>query len=250
MTNPVLRYFPGNLLREGSNLWEIQGSALGSGQIASGAMPMAKLDGGGLWKCTLGGVGLWSADKRRAWRALSAISDGGSQPVIIEVRETIDAPWPIVSGAVISEFPQVPNLGVADSLGVTDALFDDDTGYENGIIEIQVVGAVALRATSMTVHVIAGDVLHGGEYFSFDHQELRKRLYRIATAVDQGSNIWAITFRPPMRAAISDAVFLDFDKPGCVMRLATPDAMDATFVPPFTSDPSVSFIEAFPPFPV
>lgn len=470
MTNPALSYYPAALLREAQLLWEIQGSSVGTGQTASGAMPMTKLDGGGLWKATLGQVGLWSSDKRRSWRALSALADGGSQPFIVPVRETVDTPWPpSIAGATLDSmgvpcFPQVPHSQAADSSGVTTALFSDGTGYENGIVEIQNVGGAALRATSMTVKLIASDVLHGGEYFSIDHPVWRWRLYRIATAVSnnqtgndsftkallhfdadfsdsnvggaahvwtaagtaqvsgaqsrfggasglfdgvaatittphsadfvlgtsdftidfwfrcnaasgtneilaakgtstrewyiqhtsaniisvqispagfllnsvstftnavntgwhhlavvrQGSayklfidgvveasttdatavatsasealcigawygaqpfngNIdefrlsvgiarwtsafvpssnqygvpsWAITFRPPLRAAINDGTFLEFDHPKCVMRLDKPEAMDVTFSPPLNSDPSVTLIEAFPPFPV
>lgn len=244
MTNPVLRYWPHQLLREARMLWELQGMTVGSGQTASGAMPMTRIDGGGLWKATLGQVGLFTADKRRAWRALSRICKGGAQPIILEVRETIDSPWPLVSGVAVT--PETQAQVPHDD----DSLFDDDTGYESGLIEIKNVGAVVLRATAMTVALVAGSDLQGGEYFSIDHVDLRHRLYSIETAIDNDDGTWAITFSPPLRADIADATWLEFDHPKCVMKLATPDAMDATFEPPFNSNPDVSFIEAFPPFPV
>ena len=241
MTAPVLRYYPAALFAEGRMLWEIQGGLIGSGQTASGPMPTMSLSGGGLWKATLGQVPIYDADRRRTWRAFAAICDNGVQPIVVPVRETFDAPWPVVSGAAITSFAQVPHSD--------DALFSDDTGYDNGIIEIETVGATLLRATQMVVNIIAGSDLRGGEYFSIDHPDLRWRLYRIRTVIDNGDNTWNITFRPPLRADVADGISLDFDKPKCVMRLATPDAMDVTLEPPDFTEGNVSFIEAFPPFP-
>lgn len=238
----TLTYFPRDLLREAQMLWEIQGAVVGSTQTASGVMPLSNLGGGGLWKATLGQIGLWTPDKRRTWRALSAICDNGSQPIVASVRETVDSPWPVVAGSPLTSLAPV---GHSD-----DALFDDGTGYDSSVIEINVVGAALLRATAMKVNLKAASSLRGGEYFSIDHFNLRWRLYRIKTAVNNNDGTWKINFRPPLRADVADGTELDFDNPKCVMRLASPDSMDVTLTPPFNSDPSVSFIEAFPPFPV
>lgn len=238
----TLRYFPNDvLLREATLLWEIQGMTVGSTQTASGAMPMSRLDGGGIWKATLGNVGLWNSDKRRAWRSLSAICDGGAQPIVLTVNETLDGPWPLVGGSPLTDLGSTSHSD--------GSFFDDGTGYESSVIDISVAGDTALRSTLMTVNLVVGSGLQGGEYFAIDHVDLRWRLYRVATAVDNGDGTWNVGFRPPLRAAVADGTRLEFDNPKCVMRLATPDAMDATFQTPFLSDPSVSFIEAFPPFP-
>jgi hypothetical protein len=238
----VLCYFPYTLLQESKMQWEIMGNVVGSGQTGSGAMPLSRLDGGGLWKATLTELGLWTADHRRTWRAVSAIADGGAQPLIVTVRENVDAPWPIVSGSEVSSFAPVPHSD--------GSFFSDGSGYATSAIEAIASGAVDLRSTEMTIEIVAGGELKGGEYFSIDHEDLRWRLYRIRTAVDNGDGTFDVTFRPPLRAVIADAQPLEFDRPKCVMRIATSDSMDATLEDGFFGKPSVSFIEAFPPFPV
>ena len=90
----------------------------------------------------------------------------------------------------------------------------------------------------------------GGEHFSIDHDMLRWRLYRIRTAIDNGDGTWDCTVRPPLRAVAVADTQLQFDKPKCVMRLASPSSMDLTLSMRRHGRPSVDFIEAFPPFPV
>lgn len=238
----ALRHYPSCLIGGAKLQWEIAGMVVGGGQTGSGVMPVTRLDGGGLWKATLSEVVLRTTNHRRTWRALSAIAEGGVQPIIVPVSEIVDAPWPVVAGETIMSFDQVPHSD--------DALFSDDSGYQSGVIEAVGVGAVALRATSMTMEIIAGGDLGGGEYFAIDHADLRWRLYRIRTAIDNGDGTWDVTFRPPLRAAIEDGVHIEFDQPKCVMRLASSDSMDAVLSRPvFYGRVSVSFIEAFPPFP-
>lgn len=240
MTEP-LRYYPADLLGFEKVLWELSGMTLSGGQTASGVMPVARIDGGGLWKSTLTAVGVYTADRRRAFRAFSAIADGGAQPIILPCIETYDAPWPIVNGAPQRALPASPH-----SDGST---FSDGTSYDNSMIAAKVTVQAALRATSLIVQMIAGDNFHGGEHFAIDHPTNRWRLYRVRTAVLNTDGTWAITFRPPLREAIPLGTFLEFDRPKCVMRLARPDAMDTTFETFWFAQVSPDFIEAFPPFP-
>src|SRR5262249_1494330 len=148
---------PRDLLREAQMLWARQGTAVGTGQTASGAMPMTSLDGGGIWKATLGAVGLYTPEKRRTWRAIAALTDGGAASFVATVSETVDAPWPLVGGVPVMP-SDVPNSD--------NSTFSDGSDYESGAIEASAVGAVALRATAMTVRMTAGSALQGGEYFA------------------------------------------------------------------------------------
>lgn len=239
----ALPHYPSTLFAEGRLQWELMGTTIGSGQTASGAMPVTRLDGGGRWKATFSEVGLWSADHLRTWRALAAVCDGGAQPVVFQNRESAEtAPWPLVGGQIVTSFPVV---GHSDG-----SLFSDGTGYASNVINAKSKNAAALRATSMTVAMNAGGQLRGGEHFSIDHPEMRWRMYRVRSAVDNGDGTFAITFRPPLREAIAAATELEFDHPRCVMRLASPDAMDATLEDVFFGRPSIALIEADPPFPV
>lgn len=240
MSDP-LRHYPAALLPPGKMLWEPMGMTVGSGQTASGVMPVARIDGGGIWKATFTDVAAFTADKRRAFRAFSAIADGGSQPFIMPCIETYDAPWPIVGGQPQRSLPAVPHSD--------GSFFSDGTGYDSSMIAITSTVAAALRATALTVTVTAADSLHGGETFAIQHLNNDWRLYRIRTAVQNIDGTWAITIRPPLREAIIAGTPLEFDRPKCVMRLLSPDAMDLTYEPFWFGTASPALIEAFPPFP-
>jgi hypothetical protein len=155
--------------------------------------------------------------------------------------ETYDAPWPIVNGVPQRSLPACPHDD--------GSTFSDGTGYESSMIEASMTRPAPIRATSLSIQIIAGDDFHGGEYFAIDHPTNRWRLYRIRTAVQNIDGTWAITIRPPLREAIYASTPLEFDRPKCVLRLATPGAMDATFQPFWNGMQTVNFIEAFGPFP-
>ncbi len=130
-----------------------------------------------------------------------------------------------------------------------DSSFSDGSLYDNSMISATLAAAATLRATSLTVSIVAGDDLHGGEYFSIDHATNRWRLYRIRTATKNLDGTWAVTIRPPLREDVLTGVALEFDRPKCVMRLAAVDSMDATFEQAWYGTQAAMFVEAFPPFP-
>lgn len=84
--------YPSELFGEEKLSWELTGQIMSGGLTASGMDVRARLDGGGRWRAVITGVGFWTAAQRKTWRALQTIMDGGIQPIITPVRETIDAP--------------------------------------------------------------------------------------------------------------------------------------------------------------
>lgn len=233
--------FPIALFREANLTWELSGVAIGGGQSASGVSAVTRLDGGGLWQAKFAEIWLYTAAKRRGWRALSAIADGGVQPLVVQVRETFDAPFPVVSGSALASLPLC-----TFSDGAT---FSDGGEFASSTMSFFANATALLRSTSLVVKKVAGSALQGGEYFAIDHITKSWRLYRIATAIDNGDGTFNVTFRPPLREAIAANTLLDFDRPRCVMRLASVSAMDAVLEPPYNATVAVNFVEAFPPFP-
>jgi hypothetical protein len=236
----ALPHYPGLLQRERALLFELMGMTVAGGQTGTGLMPLARLDGGGLWKATMNDVAIVTAGHVRVWRALAAICDGGVQPLIVPMCDKRQFPAPLVNGAL-----RYSNADVPHSDG---APFDDLSEYASDVVNATL-AAAGLRATAITIDLAAGGALQGGEHFSIDHDGLRWRLYRIRTAVDNGDGTWDCTIRPPLRAPVNAGTALQFDHPKCVMRLASPDAMDLSLDLRKFGRPSVTFIEAFPPFP-
>lgn len=236
----ALPIFPHNLMRENAILFELMGQVITVGQTASGVMPVTRMDGGGIWKATLSEVPLMTADHVRAWRAFTATCEGGAMPVIVEMCDKRAGPFPVVNGKRVTS-ANVPHDD--------DTPHDDGTPYECSVVSA-IVGNGNLRATSiLVIPTTAGSVLRGGEHFSIDHGDpLRDRLYRIAS-VEQTVDGPLCEIRPPLRAAVGGGTAANFDHPRCVMRLATPDAMDLLLQQRKFGKPSASFLEAFPPYP-
>lgn len=199
--------WPTDVLNPRSEVWRLQGVALNGGVNTAGTSRLTRTDGGGLWTCEQSFL-LGTSAQRKAARALEAQLDGGAAYV------------------------DVPRF-----------VGDDGPGGQ-WLIDVSFAAAAALRATTATVAITVGLPLTGGEAFSVDHATKGRRLYVVATAGDLTAGQQAITFRPPLREAVTTEA-LDFQTPSCRMRLANPEAfMGATDVS-HMAEANAAWVEAF-----
>ena len=222
-------------MRERSGSWQLLSSTISPGQTLYGAAPRIRTDGGGLWRCEYGAINLRSPDHVRTWRALDALCDGGVSPIIVPMCDKRHFPAPIVDGNPVYSIDQIPHSD--------DTLFSDGSGYTQSVVDASVGQDAPLRAVSLTVFFLVGGPLRGGEFFSIEHETQGWHLYQVATVDDDG----VITFRPPLREAVTEGTYLEFDRPRCVMMLADPNVMKLTLSMRRFADPDVSFIEYFYP---
>lgn len=232
---PFLLSWPRTLMRDRMWQWELAARTVSGGKTLGGAIPIARIDGGGLWTCTLTDVQVSTADQVRVWRALSAALDAGATPLALEARDELGAPWPTAGSTALTALND-------DGSGP-----DDGSDYVNSVIDARTVAAAALRATTLTINVDNAAALKGGEFFSIEHETQSHRLYRIS-AVRQIGNAATIQFRPPLREAIETGTRIEFDRPKCVMMLAAPDAMDLALTRRFHGQATVKFVERLGPF--
>lgn len=238
--------FPRALLREKQHAWNLAGVAVSGGQTGSGVASYVRTDGGGLWTCSMSDVslsgrqGMADREKQRIkistllWRAVRQVADGGVNRIIVPRNDALFRPWPAGVAALFGR-----NVPHSDS-----ALFGDDSGYYQAVIDITAAAAV-LRATSLDVTINHAGDLQGGESFSILHETLGWRLYEIATVDMDSDTEGTITFNPPLREAIGEHTQLEFDRPRCVMRLVAPSSMNLTVRPWTFNSASVDFVEAF-----
>lgn len=237
-------HFPRRLLRERSNSWNLLGVAATPGQTAQSVAPIVRSDGGGFWSCAMsdvslsGGRGLRGTDRQKIttllWRAVRQIADGGVTPIVVPRNDARFRPWPV-------GFPQ----GDPDPIPFGDsALFSDGSGFYQPTISITA-DAAALRSTSLDITILQAGALFGGESFSIQHETMDWRLYEIATVEYTDATHAVITFNPPLREAIEDDTELEFDRPRCLMRLASPSAMDLSVAPWTFNSGSANFVETF-----
>lgn len=223
--------FPRRLIREETHDWNIVGNTAGAGQTATSSVDV-RSDGGGLWMASFNTVRIGNDVDTKLWRAVRQICNGGVTPIIVPRNDILFVPWPD---------------GLAGGYdGVTHddgALFDDDSGYYQSIIDVTARGNSLLRATTMEFDIEYCGPLQGGESFSIEHPTFGWRLYEIGTVETDGVTA-TVTFNPPLREAVEDGERIEFDRPRCLMKLATPGAMDIQITAlPFNA-PSVKFIES------
>lgn len=213
----------------------LSGNVITGGLSIGGQSQATRSDGGGLWRWSFNRIWLRSPDQLRAWRALRGHLKDGGQPMIVPFCDLRHAPRPLVDGVPALPGPAVPHSD--------DTYFSDETGYVTPLIEAHVVGAVALRAVTMTVEIVVGEPLRGGELFTIVHETHGPRLYLVEEVEDLGGGQQTIIFSPNLREAIEDDTALDFDNPRCVMR-SVRGSMPLT-TSGRTAFVSVSFIETF-----
>jgi hypothetical protein len=233
--------FPRALLREKSHSWNVLGVAATPGQTADNVSVVVRSDGGGFWSCMMSSVSLGAravgaghARQRNTtllWRAVRQIANGGATALIVPRNDALFRPWPV----------GVPQ-GAANIPHGDGSLFDDDVGYYQPTIDVTC-GSASLRATQLLLTLNNCAPLQGGESFSIEHPTMGWRLYEIATVTPVDANRVIVKFRPPLREDVVDGTRVEFDRPCCTMRLATPSAMDLTVQPWTFNTSSVQFIE-------
>lgn len=237
--------FPRLLLREKQHSWNLAGVATAPGSTADNTSVLTRSDGGGYWTCAMSDVQLSGAragvsDRQRQklstllWRAVRQISNGGATPLIVPRNDALFVPWP-------SGLSRRIGLDVPHGDGT---LFSDGVGYYQSVIDITAAADADLRAVAMVLDITYAGDLVGGEAFSIQHPTMDWRMYEIAT-VDMVSDTEAnITFNPPLREAVPAGTRIEFDRPRCKMRLATPSAMDLKVAPWTFNNASVNFVES------
>lgn len=192
----VFDVFPtADLFDPETEAWKLRGVTIGGGVSVGGSAQLSRTDGGGLWTCEQTGIEIYTPEQLLAASALDMQMDGGSVPIVVPCFN-----WPL---------RPVP-AGVDWRVAI--ALIED----------------AALRATTLTVVLTVGSPLIGGEPFSITGPVHGKRLYRVHSQVSPpvttgGVTTQTVRIRPPTREAITAGTALDFERPGCVMRLTNPD---------------------------
>jgi len=224
--------FPRRLLREQNHDWNIVGNTAGAGQTATASVDV-RSDGGGLWMASLNSIRFLDATDTRLWRAMRQICNGGITPLVVPRNDIAFVPWP----STVIDGVSVPHMD--------GALFNDGAGYYQPIIDVKALGAAALRATAMNWTLTYCGALLGGEVFSIEHPTFGWRMYEVATVVvASGGATAAVTFNPPLREAVVDGTRIELDRPRCLMKLASPGAMDLNVTTWPFSLASVKFVES------
>jgi hypothetical protein len=176
----------------------ILGASVSGGTSLSGFEDVVQADGGGYRAADLTNG---SARTREQNLAIRAFVDEVGTTQAFTALLCVEKHFQPVLGR--------PTLSMHDwNKPIADGAPDKGAAYIAG-------AAAALRATTMAITGTSEIALVGGELFSINHPTWGWRVYRV-TSFD-GSNI---TFRTPLREAVTTGTPLEFDVPRCQMKLA------------------------------
>lgn len=181
---------------------EIEARTVSGGTSIAGDEDLIRADGGGRVVVEFSDPDLGPPAHAQAWRALSALFDGGATSIIVPLGDA-------------------RNNGMGDVRLPPGGLpWWDESDFAGVATGATVLGDVPLRATSMTVRAsFLPGAIRPGQWFSIDHPVRRYRSYLIAEIlVDAGENV-TISFRPPLRETVTNGAAVDFLDPKCTMRL-------------------------------
>lgn len=176
---------------------DIELRTVSGGTSLAGDETLIATDGGGRVFLEIGDSYLDDEDLALAWRAISALSDGGATPFIVPL---CDARHQMLGDV------DIPPGGLP---------WWEESDFLTVDPHATLSAAAALRATTLAIDatMLPGDI-RPGMWLSIDHVAMRHRAYRVADV--NGSNV---TIRPPLREAAEVGTPVEFFDPKCVMRV-------------------------------
>lgn len=189
----------------------------------------------GIWKATFEEIIVYQQngrDRIKLWHAIDGLLDGRLNTVLMPVETTGRRPLP---AGVTDEDIDYEETTPHDD----DSFFDDDSGYLNSWIGVEVASNAAARATTLSLTKVAAGDLEPGMRFS-----IGERLYQIKTVVSQTAGAATITINLPLREAVVAGAECNFARPVCLMRLATDEEMDLAIEMARYAFPTINLVEA------
>lgn len=193
--------FPTRLFGFSSKEMDIERQTLKGGTALSGEQDVTSTDGGGRVFAEFSGGGLVDRPTILAWRAILTALEEGVTRVVVMFCEARFTPY-----------------GGGHSVPHSDGSpFDDETLYSGGGPTAEADAPAALRAVSLRINTTFARPLIGGEWFAIEHPTKGWRAYRIMGITDQTDDAATVTFRPPLREAVTAGEAIEFRAPRCLM---------------------------------
>lgn len=206
---------------------------LSGGQSLTQVEDVVEIDSGGLWSWTLSGIALYSPKLLRLWEAWDNHLGGGSVECWLPVASVKTSPRPSAGGGLMT-----PSNLVYDG----DEFFPTDVRRASAYITSSMTSAAAMGATQISLTILQGARVMGGEKFSIIHPN-GPGLYSIGRAISRSGQSATVQIWPPLRDDVSNGALLNFDWP--MMRARLQPGYDMSGAIEYgVSDVEVSFIEA------
>jgi hypothetical protein len=164
----------------------------------------------------------------QAWDTLALRLEGRLNPILVPLCERPRQPRPPPGGE--PEAVTVPH----DDLSP----FADVTYYAAPTLAAEVFADAPMRATTIRIEAINLGAPEPAHFFS-----IGERLYQIRSVDAVAGAVYTVSFRPPLREAVTAGSPVDFENMVCKMKLASDREMDRVLTTNRLGQQTVNFIE-------
>jgi hypothetical protein len=212
---------------------DIVGSVISGPKSVSGITSVIDFSGGGMWTVKLSRVQVYSAPSHLFWNRLRTMLAGGVRRINIPFQTDL----------------LIPATTIQTTSTFSDAsTFSDGSVFSQDTVSGSVTGAQPLYDGTISLTVVNGKPLLGGETFSILHATKGNRVYQISdidsqTTDGNGNPVYVVGIRPTLREATADGTPIEFVRPMCSMRLPAGATMPWSPQHYWEFTPDVTFIE-------
>lgn len=226
---------------------EIVGASIETGRSLSGLTGSMDISGGGFVTIKYSNILLdtKSPERVKYWSYLRSLLAGGQRSIIVPFMTDF---WSPVVG---QQYYTTTFKGALASTPDTGVTFSNAARLQVMIVKASLTGAVTLNQSTVSINILGGQSLTGGEWFEIKHFTKSYRAYCVtdvlSTAVQgDGSYTCAVNIRPPLRDYADINQSVRFYRPRCLMRLMPGTSIPFDMEKYWWSTPEITFVESFP----
>lgn len=221
------RIWPVNILRPSSITVKQNAFTRSGGRSLSGITRTVRTDRGH-FSFEYSGVILNSTSKRRKIISMRTDLNGRVGLVAIPIWSYDLAPW--AEGTYLGR-TTVPWSDLTT--------FSDGSFWSQPTINVELAVAAALHDTSMVLRLVSGIDSLEGVRFSYENA-----LYETGKPTDITDDLWTVPIFPDIRAPIPINASLEFDRPTCLVHLASDNELDYEHSASGIDKLNIAFVEA------
>jgi len=206
-------------------------NVISGGVALSGDEDVISTDGGGRWRVTYSGIAIRTVALQRLWDQWVSHMAGGAQPILLPLVSLTTAPRPFAGNG----------LARPSAIYANDSQFPTEVRFASPYIVATTVGAVAPRATTITIAVAQGARIQGGERCSIGSRALK--IERVLSRPTQMSAVCKVS--PPTREAIASGTSVNFEWPVVQAKAVPGQDLDPDIAYGRNGTVSITFVEDF-----
>lgn len=225
--------FDNAILRPGALSFDLVGTSVESGRSMSGITGAIDYSAGGMWSVEYKNIFIETRDQHRYWSYLRNNLSGGVKNIDVKVDQHGSAP---VAGS--TEFESSSFDG--------SYAFSDGSAFRAGTVTAFISGSFSTGDGTISINIVEGGELIGGESFSVYHSTKGWRIYSITSVDSVSGTTYTVGIKPPLRGTMTSGDVCEFLEPKCRMRLMPGTKIPMEAKPPWHNpNASISFIETF-----